>query len=166
VSELADAGAPSFDVARFREVLGHFATGVTVVTGLDADGPVGFTCQAFAALSLEPPLVVMAPSRTSESFPRISRTGAFCVNVLTDEQEAMARVFATKGSHKFDGVGWKAGSNGAPVLSDCLAWVECRLESVHEGGDHLIAVGSVTGMGVGTGRPLVFYRGGFGSFEA
>ncbi len=166
MSDIGRTGAPSFDVARFREVLGHFATGVTVVTGIDDEGPVGFTCQAFSSLSLDPPLVVLAPSRTSESFPRIASVGAFCVNILTDQQEAIARVFATKGSHKFDGVGWRAGSNGAPVLSDVLAWVECHLDTVHEGGDHLVAIGSPTAMGVNSGVPLLFYRGGFGRFEA
>lgn len=160
------AGADTFDTARFREVLGHFATGITVVTGADAEGPVGFTCQAFAALSLDPPLVVVAPSRSSESFPRIAAVGTFCVNVLAEDQEALGRVFATKGSHKFEGVGWKPGLSGAPILSDVLAWVECSLEDVHPGGDHMVAVGSVLAMGVGSGTPLLFYRGGFGRFEA
>lgn len=164
--DIAMAGASSFDTARFREVLGHFATGVTVVTGADADGPVGFTCQAFSSLSLDPPLVVIAPSLTSESWPRIAVVGRFCVNVLTEAQEALGRVFATKGSHKFDGVGWKPGATGAPVLADALSWVECNIEATYEGGDHLIAVGRVVEMGVGTGTPLLFYRGGFGRFEA
>ncbi len=164
--DLSGVGASSFDTARFREVLGHFATGVTVVTGADSDGPVGFTCQAFSSISLDPPLVLVAPSRTSESWPRIAAAGSFCVNVLTESQEALGRVFATKGPHKFDGVGWKPGTTGAPVLADTLSWVECHVEATHDGGDHLLAVGRVVDMGVGSGTPLLFYRGGFGRFEA
>lgn len=146
-------------------MLGHFATGVTVVTTADEDGPWGFTCQAFAALSLSPPLVAFAPALTSLTWPRIQATGVFCVNVLDEAQEPMARVFATKGERKFGGVGWYPGVTGAPVLADVLAWVECRLERVHDGGDHVLAVGRVARVGVGRGRPLVFYRGGFGRFE-
>lgn len=164
--DLLRGAAPTLDSARFREVLGHFASGVAVVTTADADGPAGFTCQAFNALSLEPPLVVFAPSRTSSSWPRIERTRVFCVNILSEDQEALCRVFATKSEHKFDGVGWRPGLTGSPVLQDTLAWVECRLESVHDGGDHLVAIGMVHDMGVGHGLPLVFYRGGFGRFEA
>ncbi|MGH9205745.1 MAG: flavin reductase family protein, partial [Acidimicrobiales bacterium] len=105
--------------------------------------------------------------RSSESWPRIEATGAFCVNMLAENQEALCRVFATKGSHKFDGIGWRAGTTGAPVLADVLAWAECHLETTHEGGDHLIAIGRIAGMGVGSAtHPLVFYRGGYGRFEA
>ncbi len=149
-------------------MLGHFASGIAVVTGADPDGPFGFSCQAFTSLSLDPPLVVLAPSRSSESWPRIETTKVFCVNILTEEQEALSRVFATKGSHKFNGVGWRPGTNGSPIIADVLAWVECQLESTHAGGDHLIAVGRVTAMSVGppSGRPLIFYRGGYGRFDA
>lgn len=136
------------------------------MTGADAEGPVGFTCQAFSALSLEPPLVFLAPGRTSESWPRIEATRVFCVNILTEDQEDLCRVFATKGTQKFDGIGWRPGTLGAPVISDVLAWVECRLEVVHDGGDHLMAVGRAEQMGVSQGLPLLFYRGGFGRFEA
>ncbi len=164
--DLERGSAATFDTARYREVLGHFATGVAVVTTADDDGPAGFTCQAFNALSLDPPLVVFAPSRSSQSWPRIEQTRVFCANVLTEDQEALGRVFATKSQQKFDGVGWRPGSTGSPVLHDALAWVECRLEAAHDGGDHLVAIGRVLDMGVGHGHPLVFYRGGFGRFEA
>ncbi|MGH9063460.1 MAG: flavin reductase family protein [Acidimicrobiales bacterium] len=158
--------ALTLDEARFRQVLGHFATGVTIVTTADGDGPWGFTCQAFTALSLSPSLVLFAPARSSVTWTRIRGTEVFCVNVLAESQEAVARVFATKAEHKFQGVGWTPGSTGSPVLSGVLAWVECRLVAVHDGGDHLLAVGRVVDLGVGSGRPLVFYRGGFGRFEA
>jgi 3-hydroxy-9,10-secoandrosta-1,3,5(10)-triene-9,17-dione monooxygenase reductase component len=164
--DLEGGSAPTFDTARFREVLGHFPTGVAVVTTADDEGPTGFTCQAFHALSLEPALVVFAPSRTSQSWPRIERTGVFCANILSDTQEALSRVFATKSQRKFDGVGWRPGTTGSPILDGALAWVDCRLEVAHDGGDHLVAIGRVLEMGVGQGHPLVFYRGGFGRFES
>ncbi len=166
VDDLQRGSAPTIDTARYREVLGHFATGVAVVTTADEDGPAGFTCQAFNALSLEPALVVFAPSRTSLTWPRIEATKVFCGNVLSDTQEALGRVFATKSERKFDGVGWRPGTTGSPILHDALAWVECRLEVAHDGGDHLVAIGRVLDMGVGHGHPLLFYRGGYGRFEA
>lgn len=158
----------TLEQARFREVLGHFASGVTVVTTASPDGPRGFTCQAFAALSLEPALVVFAPSRSSATWAHISEAGTFCVNVLGEHQKPLARAFATKGADKFAGVGWTPGVTGAPIIADVLAWLECRLVESHKGGDHLLVVGEVVSLGADTqrGEPLVFYRGGFGRFEA
>ncbi|MGH9301876.1 MAG: flavin reductase family protein, partial [Acidimicrobiales bacterium] len=132
MDDVGNTGA--LDEARFRQVLGHFATGVTIVTSQDAAGPAGFTCQSFMSVSLDPPLVAFAPGRTSNTWPRIAATGSFCVNVLGQDQEDLCRVFATKGDTKFDGVGWKPGPNGAPILADALAWVDCRLEVVHDAG--------------------------------
>src|SRR5580658_7421300 len=107
------AVSASIDASRFREVLGHFASGVTVVTAA-GDDPVGFTCQAFAALSLEPPMVLLAPSKTSTSWPRIAEAGAFCVNILASDQEDLARSFSVSGGDKFIGVGWeRAPATGA-----------------------------------------------------
>ncbi|HZU73247.1 MAG TPA: flavin reductase family protein [Acidimicrobiales bacterium] len=157
---------PGFDSAWFRTVLGHFASGVVVVTSADDDGPVGFTCQSFFSVSLEPPLIAVAPGRGSSSWPRIAETGVFCANVLTEDQEPLCRVFANTGADKFRGVGWRPGTTGSPVLSDVLAWVECSIESVQDAGDHYLVLGRVVEMGHGHGRPLVFYRGGFGTFEA
>src|ERR1700689_355253 len=83
-----------FDTGRFREVMGHFATGVTIITAMEDDGPVGFTCQTFVSLSLDPPLVALAPGKSSTTWPRIARAGTFCVNVLAEDQEALSRDFA------------------------------------------------------------------------
>jgi len=152
------------DQARFREVLGHFATGVTIVTALEDGEPVGFTCQSFAALSLDPPMVILAPSRSSTSWPRIREAGAFCVNILEEHQEALSRTFAVSGGDKFDGVGWKPGITGAPVLEGSLAMVECRLGEIFDGGDHELVTGLVVAMNIGEGGPLLFYRSGFGRF--
>jgi len=158
--------ASNFDEARFREVLGHFATGVAVVTAMEDGNPVGFTCQAFTSLSLDPPMVALAPGKNSTSWPRIVRVGRFCVNVLADDQEALSRDFAKSGGDKFTGVGWRPAGNGAPLLDGVLAWIECVFVEAHDAGDHELVVGRVEDMGVNGGRPLLFYRGGFGTFAS
>src|ERR1700683_4452912 len=123
------------DQARFREVLGHFATGITIVTALEEGIPVGFSCQSFAALSLDPPMVVLAPARSSTSWPRIAKAGAFCVNILGEDQEAVCRAFAVSGGNKFDGIGWFPGPvTGSPVIDGSLGVGECELGGVFEGG--------------------------------
>jgi 3-hydroxy-9,10-secoandrosta-1,3,5(10)-triene-9,17-dione monooxygenase reductase component len=155
-----------FDQARFREVLGHFATGITIVTATEEGMPVGFSCQSFAALSLDPPMVILAPAKTSTSWPRIARAGAFCVNILGEHQEAVCRAFAVSGGDKFDGVEWTPGVTGAPLIAGSLATVECTLGTIHEGGDHELVTGHVVDMEVGEGSPLIFYRSGFGRFQA
>jgi flavin reductase (DIM6/NTAB) family NADH-FMN oxidoreductase RutF len=160
-------GRPTtFDSARFREVLGHFVTGVTIVTAMEGAEPVGFTCQAFTSLSLDPPLVALAPGKSSTSWPRIAAAGSFCVNILSEDQEALGRDFAVSGGDKFTGVGWRPAANGAPILDGTLAWVECEFELAHDAGDHELVVGRVLEMGVNRRRPLVYYRGGFGHFES
>ena len=165
--DLAENAAPTFDSAHFRAVLGHFCTGVTIVTGLDGNEPVGLTCQSFLSLSLDPPLVAFSPGKSSTSWPRVESSGAFCVNILSEDQEDLGRVFARSGADKFRGVGWRTGETGSPILHDCLAWIDCRIEEQHDAGDHLIVVGRVMELSSGhSGKPLLFYRGGFGRFEA
>jgi 3-hydroxy-9,10-secoandrosta-1,3,5(10)-triene-9,17-dione monooxygenase reductase component len=154
------------DQARFREVLGHFATGVTIVTAMEEGEPVGFSCQSFSALSLDPPMVLLAPAKSSTSWPRIARAGAFCVNILSEHQEALCRAFAVTGGDKFDGVEWTPGITGAPLIAGALAVVECTLGAIYEGGDHELVTGNVVMMEIGQGSPLLFYRSGFGRFEA
>lgn len=135
-----------------------------MVTGIDR-GPVGFTCQAFAALSLDPPMVVIAPSKASKSWPRIARMRAFCANILASNQAGLARAFSVSGADKFAGVGWdESPVSGAPILRGAVAWAECRLEEIYEGGDHQLATARVVMLGQGDGPPLLFYRGGFGTF--
>ncbi|MER5817366.1 flavin reductase family protein [Streptomyces californicus] len=150
----------------FRRVLGHFASGVTVVTARDADGPAGFACQSFASLSLDPPLVSFMVARTSTTWPRIARAGAFCVNILGAEQGALCRGFAVSGADKFAGAGYAdAPATGSPLLDSVPAWIDCRVHAVHTGGDHLIVVGRVEALGAAEeGEPLLFHRGAFGRF--
>lgn len=150
------------DPQRFRQVLGHFATGVTVISGVADGEPVGFACQAFAALSLEPPLVLFCPARSSSSWPRIATAGEFCVNVLSAEQRDLARKFGVSAADKFDGVDWIPAPNGTPILPGVLTWAACCVDSVHEAGDHFIVTARVTDVGDSVaGDPLLFYRGRF-----
>lgn len=156
---------PGFDTATFRTVLGHFCSGITVVTAVDAGEPVGLTCQSFTSVSLDPPLVLFVPAKGSNSWPHIRTAGAFCANVLGDDQEELGRRFALRGVDKFAGVGWGPGGTGAPILDGCLAFIGCTIEAVHGAGDHDIVVGRVVELGVGhEGGPLLFFRGGYGRF--
>jgi flavin reductase (DIM6/NTAB) family NADH-FMN oxidoreductase RutF len=166
--DLSQTAASGFDASRFRQVMGHFCTGVTIVTAADAGEPLGLTLQSFTSLSLDPPLISLAVGRGSATWPRIRDVGAFAVNILTEDQEALCRRFASSGGEKFTGVGWKASTTGAPVLDDVLGWVDCRLEAEHDAGDHIIAIARVVDLGVNDdhGTPLLFYRGGFGRFQA
>src|SRR5262245_55389208 len=153
---------PTLDPMRFRRVFGHFCTGVTIVTSVDspAGEPVGFACQAFAALSLDPPLVLFCPAVASATWPRIERAGHFCINVLAEEQRELSRVFGSSGPHRFAGLTWSSTRDGAPVLDGVLAWAACQVEAVHPAGDHLVVVGRVTELGeCSDGRPLLFYKG-------
>ena len=154
---------PPFTESGFRQVLGHFCTGVTVITTVGDGRPAGFACQSFAALSLDPPLVLFCPRRSSATWPLIARAGHFCANVLTAGQRELARVFGTTGADKFAGVHWSPSSSGAPVLAGVLTWVGCAVEAVHEAGDHLVVLGRVTELGECCNeQPLLFYRGRYG----
>ncbi len=157
---------PAFDTDRFKHAMGMFATGVTIVSGMEDGQPVGFTCQSFVSLSIEPPYVAVAPARTSTSWPRIARSGAFCVNVLSEDQEELCRGFAVSGGAKFDGVDWHpAPGTGSPVIEGSLAWVDCRVELVHDAGDHELILGRVLDLGVGEGSPLLFFRSRFATVD-
>ncbi len=152
------------DEASFRTVLGHFATGVTIVTAWDGEA-VGMAANAFTSVSIDPPLVLFCASKASTTWPRIEQAGAFTINVLSEHQEDVCRVFATRGADRFSRVGWRPASTGAPVLNDALAFIDCHTEAVHDGGDHAIVVGRVVELGIlRDSGPLVFYRGGYGRF--
>lgn len=155
------------DSATYRTVLGHFATGVTIVTATDGDGPVGMACNSFTSVSLDPPLVLFCAAKSSTTWPRIHNAHHFAVNVLGEDDEALCRVFATKDADRFDGVTHRRGSTGAPILTDALAYIDCETEVEHDAGDHVIVVGRVVELGYATeGKPLLFYRGGYGHFES
>jgi 3-hydroxy-9,10-secoandrosta-1,3,5(10)-triene-9,17-dione monooxygenase reductase component len=148
---------------RFRSVLGHFATGVTVVTAIRRGVPMGMTVQSFSSLSLRPPLVLFCPGLVSTTWPAIEPVGRLCVNLLAEDQEGLALQFSRTGADKFRGVAWSASrTTGSPVLEGALGWVDCGIERVHRGGDHLIVVSRVLDLEARRGaRPLLFFRGGF-----
>jgi 3-hydroxy-9,10-secoandrosta-1,3,5(10)-triene-9,17-dione monooxygenase reductase component len=151
------------DRREMRTVLGHFVSGIVVITGADPEGPSGFTCQSFASLSLDPPLVMFSPSLTSVSWPRIRASGKFCVNVLAAEHADYSNTFARSGGDKFADVVWAPAPSGSPILEGVGAWIDCTLEGEHPGGDHTIVIGRVTGLGADPERlPLLYYRGNYG----
>ena len=155
------------DPRLLRDVLGHFASGVTVVTAVTADGPIGFTCQSFSSLSLHPPLVVIAPARTSRTWPRLRDLGRFCVNVLAEDQVELSARFARSAVDKFAGVSWRPSPSGQPVLDDVVAWIDCELWAEYDGGDHTLVAARVLDLGADPGRrPLLFHRGAYGLLEA
>lgn len=143
----------------FREALSHFASGVVIVTGMEEDAPCGLTCQSFASLSLDPPLIVFCPSSRSSTWRRLAALERFCVNVLGDEQRHLSEQFGRSAADKFAGVPWTRGSNGSPRIDGAIAHIECDLHAIHPGGDHDIVTGAVTGLSVRPGSdPLLFYR--------
>lgn len=155
----------SIDTARFKEVLGHFVTGVAIVTAATPDGPVGFTCQTFGALSLDPTLISFSAVSASYSWPKARDVGVVGVNILSQDQESIARVFGKPGPDKFAGVGWSPAPDGAPLIDGALAHLEGRIEFVTTQGDHDIVVVAVGYARSHQGAPLIFYRGGFSGLD-
>ena len=151
----------------FRDVLGRFATGVTVVTGLLDGVPYGLTCQSFTSVSLDPPLVLFCPARTSRAWPLIQRSGHFCVNILAAGQVEVSRTRAGRGTDKVAGLDWSPSTaTGSPVLAGTLGFVDATISSVHEAGDHFVVVGRVLDLGArDADRPLLFFKGGYGTTE-
>lgn len=151
------------DPVTMRTVLGHFCTGVAVITGHDGSGPVGFACQSVTSVSLDPPYISFCPSLTSRSWPAIRSSGRLGVNILADDQRHVCARFAVSGGNKFAGIGWSSGRNGAPILHGALAAIEAEVEFEKPAGDHTIVVAHVTDLRAQEGRrPLLFYRGSYG----
>jgi flavin reductase (DIM6/NTAB) family NADH-FMN oxidoreductase RutF len=152
------------DVAAYRTAMGHFATGVTVVTSTGPQGPAGLTTNAFSSLSLEPVLVLVCLDRTARTLAAVESSRRLAVNVLARDQEELAVNFAGKASHaeKFRGVGHRE-VDGVPVLDGVVAWLTGEVRELLPGGDHVIAIVEVTGLDAPGGEPLVFYAGRYGS---
>jgi flavin reductase (DIM6/NTAB) family NADH-FMN oxidoreductase RutF len=151
----------------FRRVLGHFATGVTIVTTSDAEArPSGLTVSAFASLSLDPPLVLVCVDHKSQTYPALLERGRFAINVLATHQEAVSRRFASTRLDKFDGVAHRLSPLGLPLLDDALAQLECVTVATHVEGDHTVFVGRVERATVGAGEPLLYYRGQYGRLQS
>jgi 3-hydroxy-9,10-secoandrosta-1,3,5(10)-triene-9,17-dione monooxygenase reductase component len=156
------------DPGTFRSVLGQFCTGITVITTVHNDAPVGFACQSFAALSLEPPLVLFCPTKVSRSWKAIEATGRFCVNVLHEKQKDVSARFGSKVADKFAGIDWHPSPLGLPIIDGSLAHIDCSVASVHHGGDHLVVFGAVVSLSEvpkRKPRPLLFYRGDYTGIE-
>jgi flavin reductase (DIM6/NTAB) family NADH-FMN oxidoreductase RutF len=152
------------DPARFRSVMGNFATGVTVITATGPTGPVGMTANAVASLSLDPLLLLVAFDNSARTLTVVRDTERFGVNVLAAGQEELARLFASKQPEaaKFAGVPHSV-HDGLPVIEGGLAWVGCRLERLLPGGDHTIGIGAVESAEAGDGAPLIWFRGSYRS---
>jgi flavin reductase (DIM6/NTAB) family NADH-FMN oxidoreductase RutF len=159
---------PAVDPARYREVIGSFATGVAIVTAHGDDGPAGLTTNAVTSLSLDPLLLIVCFDNASRTLPVVRQAGRFAVNVLRAGQEDLARIFASKrvAVEKFESVTHTV-AHGVPVIDDALAWIACDLDALHEAGDHTVGIGRVTHVSAddsphGSNDPLLFFRGGFG----
>ena len=155
----------AFDVAEFRHVVSHFATGVVVVSGNEDGELVGFAAQSFVSLSLEPPLILFCPQKTSTSWPRIRQLGKFCINVLAEDQGKISDAFAVAG--EVPDIAWHPNeTSGTPQLDGVIATLDCVLNVEHEAGDHTIVVADVVDLTVDRPElgPLLFYQGTYGHF--
>src|SRR5690606_34113057 len=154
------ATSNEFDTREFRNALGTFTTGVTIVTTLAADGePVGLTANSFNSVSLDPPMVLWSLAKTSNSLDVFKNAGHWAVHILADDQDALSNKFAKKGENKFAGIDWQKGVGGIPLLSGCTSVMQCKTEYAYEGGDHIIFVGRVVDFARDDKKPLVFVQG-------
>lgn len=155
---------PGPDTQRaFRNALGQFATGVTVVTTDTPDGPLGITANSFASVSLDPPLVLWSPAKASRRFPPFEAATRYAIHVLAEDQTHTCGRFSKDG-YDFDGLAWHRGAHGVPLIDGCLARFECERVAAHDGGDHLIIVGRVLAAEMRDGAPLLFASGRYGRF--
>ena len=163
-NELASDSSP-IDPRDFRNALGTYATGVTIITASGTDGkPYGLTCNSFASVSLNPPLVLWSLVLYSASLSVFQNAGYFVVNVLGASQQALANKFAKSSEDKFVGVEWTPGIGNAPLLKDSVANFQCRAVNRYYGGDHVIFLGAVEAYAYNRNEPLLFARGGYGRF--
>jgi flavin reductase (DIM6/NTAB) family NADH-FMN oxidoreductase RutF len=154
--------ASEIDPAQFRQLLGHFATGVTILTTTTPEGqPRGMTANSLSSVSLHPPLLSVCVDREAEMHPVILQASEFAVNVLASPQEALARRFSDKHEDRFDGVGYHLSPEGLILLDGALAHVICERQATYPAGDHTIVLGRVVSGATHDGHPLLFYRGGY-----
>jgi flavin reductase (DIM6/NTAB) family NADH-FMN oxidoreductase RutF len=157
---------PEIDPFQFRQLLGRFATGVTILTVVTPEGRLlGMTANSLASVSLQPPLVSVCVDHEAEMHTAILSAKEFVVNVLASPQEALARRFSDQHEDRFDGIGYRRTAEGLILLDGALAYIECERHAHYPGGDHTIVVGRVTGGATGDGRPLLYYRGGYTALD-
>ncbi|GGL57460.1 flavin reductase family protein [Wenxinia marina] len=154
---------PASDPRGYRRALGAFATGVTVVTTVTDEGPVGITANSFSSVSLDPPLILWAPDKGSRRYDAFARAGRFAINVLAVDQHGVCDAFR-KSKDAFDAGEWETGADGIPVLARALAVYECAQEALHDAGDHALVIGRVLSVRLRGGLPLVFHGGAYGAF--
>ncbi|MEJ5041642.1 flavin reductase family protein [Pseudomonas sp. B21-036] len=154
---------------RFREALGHYASGITVITSQIEKEPVGFTCQSFYSVSMSPPLVSFSVMAGSASYPRIRQAGRFAVNILSGEQVGISNQFARRGTDKWQGVQWQASPLGNPIIAGSLHWLDCEIHAEHVAGDHLIVIGEVKALNLqqtAATQPLLYFKGQYCNLAA
>jgi flavin-dependent trigonelline monooxygenase, reductase component len=152
----------AIDKSELRRVMGHFATGVTVITTRDENGrPFGLTANAVTSVSLTPPLILVCVDKTADTYPYFERSKVFTVNILSDTQEGVSRRFATTGIEKFEGIGYHRTETGCAVLDDAVGHIDCRIVDSYDAGDHTIYMGEVLSADANDVPPLLFYRGGY-----
>lgn len=152
----------SLEGREFRRILGHYPTGVCVVTAPGESGPVGMVVGSFTSVSLDPALVAFLPDRRSTTWPKIEAAGQFCVNILAESQQVICETFSSRVERKFDAISYRLSETGLPIIRGVVAWIDCQLHAVHEAGDHFIAIGLVRALDVERpDPPLVFLRGGY-----
>jgi len=158
----------TIDRLAFRDSLGCFVTGVTIITSVDAEGEhVGLTANSFNSVSLDPPMVLFSLDRGAQSLPVFETSGRFAVSILSDAHEALSNRFAQRNADKWEGVAHHAGTNGCRLFDGATASFECTTYAQYDGGDHVIFVGTVVAMNVDPdAKPLVFFRGAYNSLSA
>lgn len=146
----------------FREALGHYASGITVITSHVDDEPIGFTCQSFYSVSMNPPLVSFSVMSSSASYPKIRQAGRFAVNILSGEQVKISNQFARRGADKWHEVEWQQSPLGNPLIAGSLHWLDCEIHAEHAAGDHMIVIGEVKALNlqeVAAKQPLLYFKG-------
>lgn len=153
---------PDVDSAEFRQLCGHFATGVVVITAQDAEGiPAGMTANSFASASLSPPLMSVNVDHSADMHAVMTQADRFAINILGSGQEAISRRFAGTLSRGFEGIGYRLDEKDFILLDGVLATIACESHAAFEAGDHTVFIGRIVGGGVAPGRPLLYYRGGY-----
>ncbi len=153
----------------FREALGHYASGITVITSHHDDEPIGFTCQSFYSVSMSPPLVSFSVMSSSASYPKIRQAGRFAVNILSGEQVRISNQFARRGTDKWHGVEWQTSPLGNPIIAGSLHWLDCEIHAEHAAGDHLIVIGEVKALNLqeaAATQPLLYFKGQYCNLAA
>ncbi|GFM89425.1 monooxygenase [Pseudomonas cichorii] len=154
----------------FREALGYYASGITVITSHIAGEPIGFTCQSFYSVSMSPPLVSFSVMSSSASYPGIRQAGRFAVNILSGEQANISNQFARRGTDKWHGVEWEESPLGNPIIVGNLHWLDCEIHAEHAAGDHLIVIGEVKALNLqqatAATQPLLYFKGQYRNLAA